>query len=216
MEQAALFDMDRTLIRKDSASLYVKYQRSKGHAKKRDVVRVGWWLLQYTLGVIDAERVAEQAMESFRGKTERWLRSSCEEMYEQFVRPHVSEAGRAAVKLHQDKGHVVAIVTSATDYAARPLARELGIDHIVCTRLEVEDGRFTGKVIQPMCYGPGKIEHARRVGEELGYDLTQATFYSDSITDLPLLEHVREPIVVNPDTRLRRIAKKRGWPVRSW
>jgi HAD superfamily hydrolase (TIGR01490 family) len=214
--RAALFDMDRTLVRIDSATLYVRYQRAKGQATLRDTLRVAWWMAKYTLGVIDAERVAKQALRSFRGKEEVWLEKACEELFLHYMLPHVAEAGRGAVERHRSAGDVVAIVTGATPYAALPLARELGIEHVIATRLEVEAGRFTGNVSPPLAYGKGKIVLAERLAEEQGFSLEEATFYSDSITDLPLLERVRTPIVVNPDRRLRRVARARGWRVETW
>jgi HAD superfamily hydrolase (TIGR01490 family) len=215
--RAALFDMDRTLIRKDTATLYTRYRRDIGEASWRDGMQVAWWVLRYTFGVIDAQRVALEALQSFRGKQEAWMISSCEEWFRSYVLEHVCAAGREAVRRHRDAGDLVAIVTGATPYAARPLARELGIDTVVCTELEVDDsGCFTGKLREPMCYGTGKIELAGRLATQHEFCLEHSTFYSDSITDLPLLERVATPIAVNPDARLRRIARRRGWRVETW
>ena len=75
---------------------------------------------------------------------------------------------------------------------------------------------FTGRFVDPLCYGQGKVERTRRLARDVGFDLEDATFYSDSYTDLPLLEAVREPIVVNPDPRLARVAKERHWRVERW
>jgi HAD superfamily hydrolase (TIGR01490 family) len=216
LRRAALFDMDRTLVRVDTATLYVRYQRDVGEATWRDTTRVAWWMLQYTLGVIDAERVAVQALRSFKGKEETWLKDTCELWFTNYVLTHVAAAGRSAVERHALEGDLVAIVTGATPYAALPLARELGIQHVVATHLEVEDGRFTGRVKAPMSYGQGKVVLAERLAEEQGFSLDESTFYSDSITDLPLLERVATPIVINPDRRLRRIAEKRGWRIERW
>lgn len=217
MRRAALFDMDRTLVRKDTATLYTRYRRDVGEASARDVLRVAWWLLQYTVGVIDAERVARQALAGYRGREEAWMIETCEEWFRRYVLPHVCEAGREAVRRHREAGDFVAIVTGATSYAAFPVARELGIEHVVCTELEVDgSGCFTGDIVPPLCYGAGKIDRARRLAEEHGFALSEATFYSDSITDLPLLERVREPVVVNPDARLRRVARRRDWPIECW
>lgn len=214
--RAALFDMDRTLVRVNTATLYVRYQRDKGEATLLDAARAAWWILQYSFGVVDAERIAERALRSFRGKEEVWLKKSCEEWFANYVKPHVATAGRSAVERHRARGDFVAIVTGAMPYAALPLARELGIDHVVSTQLEIENGRFTGRVAPPMSYGKGKIVLTERLAQELGFTLADATFYSDSITDLPLLEHVRTPIVVNPDPRLRRIARARNWQIETW
>ena len=214
--RAALFDMDKTLIKKDSAGLYTRYRRDQGDVGLKDALQVGWWMAQYTLGVIDAPRVALRALEHFRGKEERWLLETCEVFFREYMLKHVQDAGRAAVARHRDQGDFVAIVTAASGYAARPLARELGIDCVVCTELEIEDGRFTGRAIEPLCYGSGKLERAKLAGAREGFSLADSTFYSDSITDLPLLEAVGAPVAVNPDVRLRRQAKKRGWTIERW
>lgn len=216
MTRAALFDMDRTLIKKDSAGLYTRYRRDRGEASLKDAVQVGWWMIQYTLGVIDAPRVALRALEHFRGKEERWLIDSCEQWFVDYVLPTVQAKGRAAVEQHRAAGEFIAIVTGATSYVAKPLARELGIECVVCTELEVKDGRFTGRVIEPLCYGDGKLALARRAAEKHDFALADATFYSDSITDLPLLEAVGVPVVVNPDARLLRVARRRSWKIERW
>ncbi len=217
LRRAALFDMDRTLIRRDTASLYVRYQRDLGEVGRGYSLRVAWWLLKYTLGVIDAEKVAERALASYRGKEEAWMEDRCRGWFRDYVLPHVTDSGREAVRRHRDAGDVLVIVTGATRYAAEPLARELGIEHVVCTELDVDSsGRFTGKLKPPMCYGKGKITRTARLAAEHGFQLERSCFYSDSITDRPLLEHVDEPIVVNPDARLRRLANQRGWRVERW
>jgi HAD superfamily hydrolase (TIGR01490 family) len=121
------------------------------------------------------------------------------------------------VARHRDAGDLVAIVTGATPYVARPLGRELGIDHVVSSELEVDArGVFTGKPIDPLCYAEGKVTRAEKLAQEHGFELSKAVFYTDSLTDLPLLERVGEPIAVNPDPRLKRVAKRRGWRIEAW
>ncbi len=148
---------------------------------------------------------------------ETTLAARCAELFAQEVIAHVCDAGRRAVAEHRARGDVVAIVTGATPYMTRPLARHLAIDHIVTSELELgPDGCFTGRLVEPLCYGDGKLARARDLAARLGFRLEDATFYSDSYTDLPLLEVVRTPVVVNPDPRLRRIARRRGWRVERW
>ena len=211
MTRAALFDMDRTLVRKETATLFVRYQRERGEATWRDLARALYWVTQYTLGVVDAPTVATRALQQFKGTKESELERKCAECFVQYIAPHVCERGRIAVEHHRARGDVVAIVTGATNYGAQPLAKELDIEHVVASALEVtDDGLFTGRYLEPLCYGHGKVERAQRLAERLGFSLAEATFYSDSLTDLPLLERVKEPVCVNPDLRLARVAKKRG------
>ena len=215
--RAALFDMDRTLVRKETASLYVRYMRRRGGATWRDSARVLWWVAQYTAGVIDGPAVAAQAALGLAGTPERVLTARMADLFMQDVEPLVSPVGHRTVGEHRARGHVLAIVTGATPYAALPLARRLGIPHVVASPLEVDpDGRFTGRFVEPLCYGEGKLARARAFAERQGFGLEEATFYSDSLTDLPLLEAVGTPVAVNPDPRLARIARRRGWRVERW
>ena len=217
MQRAALFDMDRTLVRRETASLYVRYQREIGEASLLDLARVTYWVAQYTLGVIVVESVARRSLAALAGTPEQRLIDRCDDWFGRYVLPHVTDAGRHAVAYHRARGDVVAIVTGATSYAARPLARLLGIEHVVASELERdEDRNFTGRPEQPLCFGAGKITRAGALAKQLGFDLEKAVFYSDSYTDLPLLAHVAEPVVVNPDARLRRHALREGWRIERW
>jgi HAD superfamily hydrolase (TIGR01490 family) len=161
--------------------------------------------------------VARKALESFKGREETWLVKSCADWFPKYVLPEVQRAGRAAVAKHRERGDFVAIVTGATRYVAEPVAAELGIANVICSELEVDlEGRFTGSVVEPLCYGLGKVERTARVAEREGFNIEEAYFYSDSITDLPLLQVVKAPVVINPDRRLRRVATQRGWPIEAW
>ena len=214
---AALFDMDRTLVRKETASIYVRYMRARGGATWGDSLRVFSWVAQYTLGVLDAHEVAARALRSLAGTSETVLSARCDDWFRREVEVHVCDAGRRAVETHKARGDVVAIVTGASSYHARPLGRRLGIEHIVASELEVGvDGCFTGRPASPLCYGEGKVTRAKALAERLSFRIEEATFYSDSLTDLPLLEAVRTPVVVNPDPRLARVALRRGWRIERW
>jgi len=215
--RAALFDMDRTLLSTNSALLYTRYRRDRGEIGVWGTARVLYWLLQYGFGIIDAEKVALQALRDFTGRQEQSLGRSSETWFRNYVAQHIREHARRVVEHHRRCGDILAIVTGATIYAARPLARELGIDHLVCSELEIAaDGSLTGRPITPLCYGAGKVQRTRRLAEHLGFSLEEAVFYSDSITDLPLLEQVGSPVVVCPDRRLRREALSRNWPIEQW
>lgn len=215
--RAALFDMDRTLLRKETASLYVKYQRQIGEATTRDLLRTLYWVGQYTLGVLDAAKVAERALVSLQGLPETVLAARCDDWFRLHVEPHIADGGREAVRRHQAAGDLCAIVTGASRYASHPLARRLGIEHLVSSVLEIDEhGRFTGRAEQPLCFGEGKVARARALADAQGFRLEESTFYTDSISDLPLLELVAVPVAVNPDPRLRRVAERRGYRIERW
>jgi HAD superfamily hydrolase (TIGR01490 family) len=209
--------MDRTLVRLETVSLYVRYQREIGEATWKDAVKTAYWVTQYTLGILDAPKVAEKVLAPLRGVPEIALAARCDDWFGRYVERHITDAGREAVARHRRAGDVCAIVTGASPYASRPLARRLGIEHVVSTVFELDaDRRFTGRAAPPLCLGAGKVARATMLAEAQGFRLEDATFYTDSVSDLPLLELVAEPIAVNPDPRLRRIAERRRWRIERW
>jgi HAD superfamily hydrolase (TIGR01490 family) len=215
--RAALFDMDRTLVRKETASLYVRYQREIGEATISDLLKTMYFVAQYTFGILDAEKVAAKVLLPLRGIPEQTLVARCEDWFPRYVEQHIAEAGRVAVQKHKAAGDLCAIVTGAWRYTAMPLARQLGIEHVVATELEIdESGRFTGRAAPPLCLGQGKLRRAEALAHQYGFALEEATFYTDSVSDVPLLERVAVPVIVNPDPRLRRIAERRRWRIERW
>ena len=213
MPVAAFFDIDGTLIARNSAPLYMKHLRETGQARRRDIARTFYYVGRYKLGLLDIERAIAISLTWIRGRDEAAVRADCDAWYATTVRAYVYPAMAATVEAHRRAGHVLVLLTSATRYLAGPLAADLGIEHLLVTQLLVEAGQFTGEVVRPVCYGEGKTYWAERFAAEHDVDLGQSYFYTDSITDLPLLERVGEPRVVNPDPRLGRVAARRGWPV---
>jgi len=210
---AALFDIDGTLIACQSGPLYMRHLRREGHVTALDLVRTFVFLVQYRLGLLDIQRATAASMGLVRGRREANVAEDCRRWYEREVRTYLRPAMAATVEAHRRAGHIPAILTSATRYLAEPLACELGIEHLLVTQLVVRDGVFTGEMVAPVCYGDGKVDWAERWAAAHDVDLAQSYFYTDSITDVPVLERVGEPRVVNPDPRLRREAARRGWPV---
>lgn len=214
--RAAFFDMDRTLVRVNTGNLYLSWRMKRGQAGVRDFLRVSGWMLQYTLGVVDAPRVTTLALRSLAGTEEDAFRAECREWYDAMVRQHVTALAREAVEARRRAGYTLVILSASTPYATAPLADDLGIEHVLCTRLAVHEGRFTGAYEDPLVYGAGKVTVAERWAREHSIDLAASTFYTDSVSDLPMLERVGEPRVINPDPRLRVRALVRGWPVERW
>jgi len=138
------------------------------------------------------------------------------EFFDGLIASEVAPKGLAAIEQHRKEGHVVAILSSSTPYVVEPLAQHLGIEHAICTRMNIADGCFDGTHKKPTCYGAGKVHWAEAFAREHDVDLAKSFFYTDSYTDLPMLERVGVARVVNPDTRLRRHAKRVGWDVDEW
>jgi HAD superfamily hydrolase (TIGR01490 family) len=210
----AFFDMDKTLIAENSGSLYMRYRYQRGEISGLELLKGVGAYLQYKLGILDIRNWTKTMMVQFRGQSEAELEAEAKAWFEELVAQTIYPEAEELVRKHEADGHVVAIVSGATKFVVRPLAQRLGIEHLLYTRLEVEDGRFTGRVIEPICFEEGKIYWLQQFIEEHGIDLAKSWFYTDSITDLPLLDLVGHPVATNPDPLLYRAAVRRRWPVR--
>jgi putative phosphoserine phosphatase/1-acylglycerol-3-phosphate O-acyltransferase len=209
---AALFDLDRTLVDGFSVYAFLGERLSSGTMPPRELVANLAAMTNYKLGRIGFSGVLTGTTMALRGVSE----ASFEELGEQVFRKHllgrVYPEAKALVKAHRERGHTLAVVSSATRYQIEPVARYLGIEHVLCTQLEVENGVFTGRAIKPACYGEGKAIAARLLAGEEDLDLDASYFYTDAHEDLPLLELVGHPYALNPDRELARVAHERDWP----
>ena len=215
-QEVVLFDLDRTLVSGDTASLWMRYEFERGGIARSRLMQVAWWKLQYTFGAVDAQHVATSALRWFAGREVSDLKRTCVESFKQSVRPRISQEARATVKQWQERGAMMVIVTAASRFVATHVADDLEIPDLLCTELEVEDGKLTGNTTGGLCYGEGKVARAKSFLESRGKALEDAAVYTDSITDLPLLDACGTPVCINPDPRLRRLAKKRGWSIERW
>ena len=206
--------MDKTLIAENSGSLYMKYRYEQGEIGGWDLAKGLGAYLRYKVGLLDIRAWTQDMMLQFRGENERALAREAKAWLHEVVVPTIYPEAREIVRKHREEGHVVAIVSGATKFVVAPLASHLGIKHFLYTRLETENGRFTGRVIDPICFEEGKIYWLQQLVEEQGIDLAKSYFYTDSITDMALLELVGHPVATNPDPLLYREAVRRRWPVR--
>ena len=117
--------------------------------------------------------------------------------------------------IYRQKGEKTVLLTASTQYTPEALSAMLDIDHTLWSRLEVVDGKFTGR-LESRCYGKHKVSTAEEFAQLHGVELDRSTFYSDSYLDLPMLNRVHTPVAVNPDWRLKRHAKRAGWQVEYW
>nr|HEX4312403.1 HAD-IB family hydrolase [Kofleriaceae bacterium] len=213
--QAALFDMDRTLLRVDTGMSWMRFLYQRGELPLRMVAKAIYWSALYKLAVLDMDRVFTALARDLRGDLEADMIAKCELWYRRHVAHQVAPAARVAIARHRRAGDVIALATGSTVYAARPVAADSGIDHVLASALEVEAGRFTGRA-SALCFGHHKVTLAERWAVDHGIDLAKSVFYSDSYNDLPLLARVGTAVAVNPDTRLRRHARRAGWQIVDW
>jgi HAD superfamily hydrolase (TIGR01490 family) len=213
---AAFFDVDRTVLTVNSGSLWMKYLHKRGEISSYELARAGMWSLLYKLSVLDMDSLARRLVADLRGQSVDEMRAKCETWWDAEVRATIAPPALVALSQHRARGEKCVLLTGGTQFVAEPLGRELSCDGVLCSRLSSNDGVFTGTFEEPLCFGAGKIQWAEKWAAEHDVDLRSSTFYTDSYNDRPMLERVGHAIAVNPDVRLARLARQRGWRVESW
>ena len=209
----AFFDLDRTLIKGFSAKEFFQTRLLSGKITAKEIVAQLAGVLVYTMGNGNFAGLAAISVQGVKGIKEEVFVKVGEEVYIKHLADSIYPESRALVAAHLAKGHSVSIVSAATPYQVNPIARDLGIDEVMCTRMEVVKGKFTGKIIEPACWGEGKAYAGQQLAEKYKLDLSKSYFYTDSAEDLPLLEIVGRPRPMNPDNKLAAIAFQNDWPV---
>lgn len=207
----AFFDFDGTIIGTHSVKdMFLEKFRS-GDVSGQDIFDLGDLVSKYLLRFGDFEEAIAAAVRNLEGRSERKLAALGEKVSQEHLAAEVFPEIRAIIKAHQRQGHTVAIVSSATRYQIEWVARSLGIDHILCTELEIRDGRLTGELVGQACYGENKLEAVREFAKQRRISLKKSYFYANGAEDAALLDAVGHPIAVNPDGKLASIARHNGW-----
>ena len=211
------FDFDKTLIRKNSGTMWVVEEYKRGALSLIDLLRAGTWLARYSIGFVDLEAGIRIAIKSLEGTREDDLRARVDEFYEAKLKDLYRPGAKEALTAHREAGDELVLLTSASNYVSERIAEDLELDGFLANRFEVDaDGVFSGEPEGAICYGTGKLVHAKAYAGARGVSLSDCAFYTDSTADLPVLDAVGSPVAVNPDPRLRRIASDRGWPIQDW
>ncbi len=216
MAGAAFFDLDKTIIAKSSTLAFTKPLFRAGLLNRTSLFKAAIAQAYYQMFGADhdqLERVREEVGDLTRGWDRAEVQRLVEETVDEVVSPLVYAEALAIIDEHQRAGRRVVVISSSPVEIVLPLCRYLGLDDddVIGTRPEVDaDGKYTG-AIEFYAYGPGKAAAMREMAEAEEFSLQDSFAYSDSITDLPMLEAVGHPVAVNPDRELRAIAAERDW-----
>ena len=215
-ETAAIFDFDGTIIAGFSATVFLQDALTRGELKPDELYELTRALTGFGLGNMGFSALMAVHAQYLAGRDEDEYTRNSERLFRKKIARLIYPEARELIAAHQAKGHSVAIISSATPYQVMPAARDLNIDRVFCTGLEVANGSFTGAVVKPTCFGEGKVDAAQTLARDTGADLSQSFFYSDSVDDIQLLEYVGRPVTLNPRKRLRQITKENNWPTTTF
>ena len=216
-EAIALFDLDRTLLTIDADEAWVEFLVEQGALDRvrfepamHDVSE------RYQRGEIGIYEFCEFYLSTLPAHDPAQLQAWRQEYLAERISPAISTAARALVARHRAAGHLLVLTTAANRFLTAPIAVELGIDNLITTEPEIKAGRYTGKVDGIPNMREGKVARLDAWLAERGATLgafRESWFYSDSRNDIPLLSRVTNPVAVNPDPALARLATEKGWPI---
>lgn len=215
---AAFFDLDKTIIATSSAFAYGREFLSNGLISRQEAWELYLTKASYMLMGQSSEKM-DTTRDSLAQMVAGWSVEEIERITTETMRTVVTPAiyaeARELIDWHKAQGHDVTIISASASILVEPIARELGVDRVVATEMEVENGKLTGRITRYL-KGPAKAEAVTRFVEDQGYNLAKSYAYSDSATDIPMLELVGNPVAVNPDRALKKHAIANGWGIRSF
>ena len=212
--EAAFFDLDKTVIDRASIAAFGRPFMKGGLINRRVVARAAFSQLIYLYFGADEERLV-RVRQSMLAMTKGWdrdqVRQIVRETLLETIEPIMYAEALELMEIHRAAGHRVYLVSASPEEIVLPLTDMLGVDGAICSRGEVDaEGRYTGRMAF-YAYGPEKATAMRELAARTGIDLSASSAYSDSATDLPMLEAVGRPVAVNPDRALAKVARERGW-----
>jgi HAD superfamily hydrolase (TIGR01490 family) len=214
--EAAFFDLDKTVISRSSMMAFASAFRREGLVTRRTLARGAWTQLVYVkwgAGPKKLARVQSSVLQVTRGWEQDAVRRIVAERLSDAIDPIVYDEARRLMAAHRAAGRRIYLVSAAPEEIVQPIGHHLGVDEAIASRPDIDaDGRYAG-TIERYAYGPAKALIMRELARHAGIDLAASYAYTDSITDVPMLEAVGHPVAVNPDKALERISRLRGWEV---
>ncbi len=212
-QTCALFDFDGTIISGYSAIAFIKDQLSKGDISPTDLIQLTQAATRFGLGSLGFSALMAVHAQYLAGQSEAEYIANSERLFRRAIARLIYPEARLLLKAHRDKGHSIAIISSATPYQVNPAAKDLGVEHVYTTELEILNGVFTGAIVKPTCFGRGKVQAGKSFVKKQETTLKNCFFYTDSSDDIALLNSVGHPTILNGGRQLKKIAKLKNWPI---
>jgi len=206
------FDVDHTITRHATGWNFARFGIKRKLIPLRALVVIPFFFLQYRFGRFN-EQVFHNRLDVFKGLRKSDLEEVARESFEKRLRRDINADAHEYIRKLKEEGRTVVLATSSLHVIVKPLADFLGIDIVIASQLQYEDGVCTGRFLCPPVFGREKMKRVLSYIEEAGTDVSLCSFYSDSYHDIPLLEVVANPVAVNPDYRLKKEALRRGWKI---
>lgn len=210
------FDLDDSLINKDASSLWIKWRvKFDRWAIVEAIQALASLYRAYKKGRVSHWRLSGYYRTRTKGMTLDDYRQHIQDFFDQRGHLYIYPQAASLLFAYRRQGTKLILITGQDEIMAKAYADALGLDFVIGNRFELKEGKIKG-LSKPLCYGEGKVEMAKAFAKKQGFKLSEAVFYSDSHADLPLLEAVKQPVVLNPNSYLSDLALQRGWPRVDW
>ena len=215
----ALFDLDNTLLGGDATYEWIHFLIGQGALDRAAYeAKLEEFYGDYAAGTLDIHKFLQFDFGALSSHPRAHLEQWREQYLAQAIAPIILPKARDLIASHKAKGHLTAIVTAANSFVTTPIARLLGVEHLLASEPECVDGEFTGNIDGIPCFHEGKVVRLDAWLADRGNtlkDFTESYFYGDSQSDVPLMERVTHPVAVGTDEALGRLARSRNWPIIS-
>lgn len=212
----AFFDLDRTVTKAISGKELVSSAYKKGLMTHTAFARAIYLSLAYRLHLKDPQEIIDDMVSWVKGISEETLTDLCSEVFHRKILPSLYAEAHSEIKIHKEKNAILVILSSSLAPLCRQAAENLGMDDIICSGLEVNNGCLTGHPLGHLCFGKEKMYRLQAYCEKNNIAASDSWYYGDSISDLDALCAVGNPVCINPDKKLKKEALKRGWKILRW
>ncbi len=209
----AFYDLDHTILEDNSATHLINEARRRGVMTERHFRQAVWLSILYKLGIGDSAKMIIRMLSWLNGLREDMIRQLCVDVFEGLIKEKIRPEIVETFAGHRSRNGALVLLSSAQGPTCEPIAGYLGMDDIICSKLEIIEGIITGKTVGKLVYGEEKRHRLLDYCDKHGYDPSAAFYYGDSFTDVHVMEAVGHPVAVDPDKRLCRIAEKNNWEI---
>jgi len=215
MTYIAFFDLDHTILNTSSGRIIVRSLYKHGFISRAKIRKAMILSMIYKIGLLGAQTAVARWSKWFRGISKESIDTFSAEWFNE-LKLLIREDARQEINFHKNRGGRTVMLSASPGFICSRIGEFLTMDSVICTELEVVDGKLSGRLKGKYCYGREKLVQARQYCAQSGQSMTDAYYYADSIHDLPVLEAVGNPVCVSPDAQLEKIARSKGWRIKNW
>jgi len=212
----AFFDLDHTILNDSSGKILGIQAFINNIFKKRYMFEAAFISAAYKFNLMDPEKILIKMGKWLRGQQEEKIVDFMNTMFNKVMKQAIRQKAHKEIEYHKKNNALTVILSASTSQICEPVKNHLGFDDMICTILEVINGRFTGYPKGRYCYGEEKLVRSINYCKKYNLTLENAWFYTDSYSDIPMLNAVGHPVCVSPDNKLRRFAQSKGWDIERW